>query len=240
MDETERTGQDSLPGTGQASDSKEGTTPGGEPKTYTDKDIQKIISDAKAEAGREAKAAKVEADKAKASLTNTENQLNQTKQQLAVLTKRIDDAELEGARDNPELINLYQQKQDLRRKEAELEEGKTQLAKDKAEHEAEIEVARSTSREILIWGIATKRGVDPVRLKDLSAKFNLQSEEQIEEMAQTISTGKTTPSGVEDKTKPLQPDSGATIGGGELTNEQLEDMPMGQYAAYVNKRDQSK
>lgn len=233
MDETEGTTKDTLQETGQTSGGEAGTTSGGEPKTYTAEQIRKIDSDARAEAGREAKAAKTEATKAKASLSEAESQLSETKQQISDLEKRIDDAELEGARDDPERVKLYQQRQELRVKESALEEGKRKLAKDKLEHEAEIKVARESQGEIAIWQTAIKYGVDPVKLKEL----NLTSPEQIEAVAKAIAAQKTaaSPPGGEGSAA-LLPDSGVTSGGeGTPTVEQLEKMTPTQYAAWRKK-----
>jgi hypothetical protein len=72
MDETSKTNQDApqpAEQAGQPSGGEAGTTPSN-PRTYTEADVQKIISDTKAEAGRRIKTLENEAQAAK---TQTEN-----------------------------------------------------------------------------------------------------------------------------------------------------------------------
>ena len=81
--------------TGQASPENQGTSDGGE-KTYTESEVQKLISDGKAALGRE-----------KATLANEKQALAE---QVKALTQKIDNAELERIRDDPDQVKAYQEK----------------------------------------------------------------------------------------------------------------------------------
>ena len=238
MDETNKTPQDPLQEPGQASKGSEGTTSKKEAKTYTEEEKQRAVSDALATAGRDAKALANQ----KADLDARQEAINAKQAEIDEQERQRDAAELEAARGNPELMRVYEDKKSQKRVSASIEAQRADIKKqretldhDKAEHEAEIKAAKETQREIVIWGVASAKNIDPVRLKNLSVKFNIESKEQVEALAEEIASGKAEP------TEPLTPDSNVTSGGqGEPTKAQLEKMSMAQYAAYVAKRDAKK
>ena len=209
-DETKTTGKDTLLGMEQSSTSGKGST--SEPRTYSEAEHQKIVSDTKAEAGRILKTAQTEAATAKVSQAETEKQLTATRSQLTEVNKRIDEIELTGAKDNPDALNVYQERRKLREREAELNTREAELTKSRAEHDSEVKVAKETQREIAIWEIAKKHSVDPAQLKGL----NIESIEQVEGVAKAIAAGKPAPTS-EETTKP---DTARTTGSGEKTSEQ--------------------
>lgn len=203
LDGENKTGQDALPqdNAGQPSPGTESSPSSTEPKTYTEEEVNK----------RHAKL-----DKTIASLTRERDGLKQnlesTNSRLDDLQRRIDEAEAEGARDNPELLNLYQERKKLREEKAQLQSDRKKLEEERAAHEEELTIARETKREIEIWNIAKAHGVDANTLKEKCQKFNLTSDEQVEEMAQTLAGSKpaeTTPR------QPLKTDSNAGSGGAQ-------------------------
>ena len=197
------------PQTGKASEGSEETTPKAEAKTYTEKDIEKAVQVALTKAGRDAKAL---ADK-EATLNTEKEAVDTAKAEIAEIQKQIDEAELEAARGDPDKLKELQAKKSYKAKLAELDTKNKELQKREAdlnrreaEHEAEIQAAKETQREITIWQIAQEKSVDPVRLKTLAEKFNIEGKENLEELANEIASGK--PEG-----ETLKVDSGATSGG---------------------------
>lgn len=203
MDETKKGQQDSLPEKGQTSKAEPGTTPGGEPETFTKEQAQKQVSDALAAAGRDAKSLETRGK----DLDAREVNLKAEQERITQWQKERDAEQLEAARDNPQLLDQVQQKRQLRDDRTKLNQDRAEFERDKAEHKGVIDAASATQREITIWDIAQKNGVDAANLKDKCDKFNLQSNEQMEEMAKTMSGTK--------PAEPLKPDSGETTGGGK-------------------------
>jgi chromosome segregation ATPase len=228
MDEITKPGQD-----------KEQPTSGGKPeststiqaKTYTEAELQKAKNDALAAAGRDAKAL---AEK-EASLKAQEEAIKARKAEIEEIEKRIDEAELEAAKGDPEKLREYQAKKSYKDRLVNLENMKKDLDKreevlnrSKAEHEEEVKTARETLLEIKIWEIGEKYGVDPVLLKDL----NLPTVDQIEAVAKRLSEAA--------PKETITPDSGVTSGTGKPTLEQLGKMPMDDYAAHRKREDPDK
>lgn len=203
LDGENKAGQDALPqdNAGQSSPGAE-SSPSNAPKTYTEEELNK----------RHAKL-----DKTIAQLTKERDGLKQdlgsTNGRLDELQRRIDEAEAEGARDNPELLNLYQERKKLRDEKAQLQSDRKKLEEERASHEEELTIARETRREIEIWDIAKAHGVDANTLKEKCQKFNLTSNEQVEEMAQTLSGSK--PQEGDAPKQPLKADSNVGSGGAQ-------------------------
>jgi len=93
-----------------------------------------------------------------------------------------------------------------------LAQERAQLERDKAEHAAEIQAAREAQKEIIVWQVASAKGIDPMRLKTLSDKFSIEGKEKLEELADEIGSGKTDPQ--------IEVDTGMTTGSpGEKSEE---------------------
>jgi DNA repair exonuclease SbcCD ATPase subunit len=216
-DETKETTQDTSPEKETPSGGKPGTTSEPEAKTYTEEEKQKAISDALAKAGREAKAL---ADK-EAALNARQEAIDAKQAEIDEAERRKEAAEFEAAKGDPELLRAYQDKQaskkelaDILKQKADLKKEREVLDRDKADHEAEINEAKEAQHEILVWQVASDKGIDPVRLKNLSVKFKIEGKEQLEELADEIASGKP------ETPNPLKVDSGVTTGGGEKSEEQ--------------------
>ena len=167
---------------------KEEITPKETPQTYTQDQVDKTVDAALTKAGRDAKSFELK-----------EKSLTERGEQLEQWRKDKEAAELEALKDNPEALDFYKERKTLKQEKAD-------LAKEKAEHAEEIRIAKETQQESAIREIATEHKVDPVKLKNLSTKFNIEGKEQLAELAEEIASGKTAdPS--------FDVDSGKTTGG---------------------------
>jgi hypothetical protein len=236
MDETKETQKDSLP-QGKALEGSEGTTPKVEVKTHTEEETAKQVQAALVKAGRDAKAL---SDR-EATLKADREAIEAKRTELAEWERRRDETELAEARRDPDKLAAWQKKQadktrdvEFTTRETNIKKREADLAKREAEHEAEIKATQETQLEIKLWEIGAKHKLDPVILKDTMKDLNLTTVEQAEALAKRL-TGQRPPEGE------FNPVSGVTSGGhGEPTAEQLEKMPMPDYAAYAKKRDAKK
>ncbi len=194
------------------------------PETLTREEAQRLIHNAEtavgSKIGRELKAAKQEAEQYKSAHAKLEGELNQTREQMAAIQRRIDEAEEEEAKGSPESLKLYQRKKQLQEQEAKLRDEKRQIEKEKLEHAEELRIAQESRIEMTIISAAVDAHVDIERLKDKVKIYGLTTKEQIEDMAQTLASS-ATPASDNGKKKIPQGDSGVTIGGGELSEEQI-------------------
>jgi hypothetical protein len=195
MDETTKTKQDNSSGKETPSAGKPGTTSKDtEPQTFTEDQATKMVSDALAKAGRDAK-----------TLTDREAAVKAQEDANKAEQERKDAAELAKVQGDPDKLAAYQAKKAEADRAKDLTEGEANLARDKADHEAELTASRETQKEITIFEIASAKSIDPVRLKNLSEKFNVEGKEKLEELAGEIASGK--------ETDPdFNPDSGLTKG----------------------------
>ena len=186
------------------------------PETLTREAAQKLVSDALAKQGRELKTARLEVEQYKSSQSKLESELNETRERMSEVQRRIDEAEEEEARGSPESLKLYQRQKQLRELEAKLNEGKRQLEKERTEHASELATAREGKTEMAVISAAVEHHVDIGKLKEKCQRFNLTTEEQISEMAETLAGQ----AGGDSKKIIPKGDSGATIGG--VTEDNLK------------------
>lgn len=180
MDEIKEAKKDSLQEPGKAPASGDEITP--EPEVYTKTQLEVALQKDRIDKGRDAKSLEVRetAVKAREDATKAEQE-------------RRDAAELAEAQKDPDKLAAYQAGKADRDRAKGLDEREANLTRDKADHEAEITASKETQREIVIFEIATAKGVDPVRLKTLSDKFNIEGKEKLEELATEIASGKPKP-----------------------------------------------
>ena len=191
--------KDTLPGTGQTSEGEKGTS-GGEPETYTKEQAEKLISDALAKAGRTAK----QLEKREAEI-KTRDDARQA--ELDARQKRLDDAEFEAIKGDPDLETAYKNKKRIGDAQKTLDEDRRKLEAEKLEHADRLKTADDMAREISIWKIAIKHNADPAVVKEKADYLGATSEEQVEAIAEMIGSKEVKPS--------LKPDSGMTRGGGQ-------------------------
>ena len=172
------------------------TTPKVEAKTYTQEELDRAVHAARSQAGRDAKTL----DLRDQSLTAREKALKEKEDKLEA-------AELEKLKGNPEALDIHQQRKALREERATLD-------KEKAEHKAAIEAVQSYQRKLDVGELAGKYDLDAQMLLDLNLSI-----EQTETVAQRLSKDKPK------ETKEIKTDSGVTSGGrqdlSKLTTRQL-------------------
>ena len=169
-------------------------TPKETPQTYTQDQVDKTVNAALTKAGRDAK-----------SFEQRENAIKAQEDANKAKQAERDAAELAEAQGDPDKMAVYQSKQTEKQRKTGLDAREAALTKSEAEHAEEIRIAKETQQEIAIREIATEHKVDPVKLKNLSTKFNIEGKEQLAELAEEIASGKPDPN--------INPDSGNTTGG---------------------------
>ena len=198
MGETDKDAQGNPLVTGQPPGAGAGSTPKQETPTLTE-------TQAKEQSAREVQAALTAAGRTAKGFEQREATTKAQEEALNARQKAIDDAELEAIKGDPDLEAQYRNKKKLQDAERVLAEDKRKFEQEKLGHQADIDAANASKKEIAIWEIAQKHGVDANALKEL----NLDTPEQIEAVAKAMSAGK--PAGSE-------PDSGKTKGGvGDLS-----------------------
>jgi len=176
MDETKDTKGLPSVNTEKAPGGSEGTTPKEtEAKTYTESEVEKALQADRIKRGRDDK-----------SFEQRETAVKAKEDAIAEQERQRDAAELAEAQKDPDKLAVYQSKQTERQRARSLDERETNLARDKAEHEAEIKAARETQLEIEIWRIAETEGVDPAELKDTMNDLNLTTVEQAQSVAKRL------------------------------------------------------
>lgn len=204
-------------------DDPKGNKPEGEPPEGkkeppapqdTKKDIELAVHKALSSAGRTA-----------GQLDERENAIKAREEEIKRWQEEKDAAELKAAEDNPELLDAINLRRRIREEQSQLTRDKAQLEKERAEHATELEAAKETQKEIKIWQIADKHSVDAATLKDKAIRYKLESDEDIDDLAQSIKK----PSVVE-----INPDSNIVTGVGRdyshLTSRQKIEEGMKQKA----------
>jgi len=219
MDDPKETKQgDPQPKAGQTSQGTEGTSKD-IPETLTRDEFLKRMSDERARAGRELKAAKAEAESYKTSQAKLESELTETRNRMSEIQRRIDEAEEEEARGSPESLKLYQRQKQLRDQEAKVKDEQRRLEKERTEHASELSAAKEAKAEMAIISAAVEHHVDIGKLKEKVQKLGLTTEEQVSELAETMA-GQGNAEGDGKKKIPVG-DSGRTIGGDSDTLKQM-------------------
>lgn len=203
MDETGKVEQDD-----KTSGDEDTITPGSEEKTHTEKQVTKKLSDAKAAAGREQKKLTEQIEAANAVSESLRQDAKVTNEKLTALQRQIDDAELDKARDDPQLLNLYQQKHDLETRATALEERERKVATGEAQLKADKVAIAEAKTEGMVVKVALKHHLS---IEDLVG-LNINDEETLDKVAAKIAAGK---GKTEKDAGDLTPDS--ALGSGGLT-----------------------
>jgi hypothetical protein len=212
---------------GLTSPSKKGSTSGGEPETFTKEQVEKEISDRLTDAGRTS----ADLEKREAAIKEREEAAQKAEDERIERAKQEKEArdakDLEALADDPDaqsrLKKIQQRERAAAEKERANKQKETQLEADKLSHQAEIDAARETRREIDVWEVAKDNGLDVVLLKETCGEFNAQSREQIEKVAKALAKGKAP----EPPPPPPTPDSGRTSGGGQMPEKAKDKIKSG-------------
>jgi chromosome segregation ATPase len=222
---------------------KEGSTSTQTPKTYTEEQVQKKLSDALAEQGRKHKAELEpivkERDSFKSQLEANTSDLEANKSEIDKLQAKIDDlASNDPARFDAvkEMKALKTERDQLRADKRALDADKQALDADKQTHGERIKKAESFERETLIQGMVEDyEGGDFDKLKDFCETFDAKSEEQIRKVADKLWTKKA-PEPPNSEAPPVKPYTGMTNGG----SEKIGDLPPKQWEEALKKKLNSK
>lgn len=156
------TGQDeTLSGARQTSGSKGATTSKqGQKKTLSQEEINKLISDAKAEEGRKWKP--------------IETERNQLKTQVGELETRLEDVEqtvrnqaYDRAKDDPASLKTWEADQALIKRERTVRERENAATQRETQNRADEDAIERNKGIILVPKIAAKYKIDPSELEDL-------------------------------------------------------------------------
>lgn len=196
MDKIKET-QKNSPQSGKASEGSEETTPKADAKTYNQEELDKAIQKDRIARGRDAK-----------SIELKEKSLTEREEALKKKEAEREADELEEAKKDPDKLAEYNAKKADRERSKSLDEREADLARSKAEHEAEIAAAKESQKEVTIWQVASAKNIEPMRLKNLSEKFNVEGKEKLEDLADEIASGTA-------ETTERKVDSGVTSGGKE-------------------------
>jgi len=234
LDETEGTAQDTSSGkTGQSSSSKSGST-SKKGKLYTESAISKIKSDAAAEAGRLRKAAEQERDTLKQDLQSTTSRLDN-------LERDTNESRLAEARaGGDEHLLLYNREEAVKKRERQVEETLRDITRREGQVKADRTEVDKDKAVVSTAYIAAKHGLETEELESLGISDPEALEKVAEKLAKLKGGEGEGEGGEGEGEEEFMPDTGETTGSGEPTREQLEKMPMSQYAAHVAKRDEKK
>jgi len=172
------------------------------PQSFTQETQEAAVHAALSAAGRDAKQAEV--NKAEATRLATERATLDADKEKA--RKAKEEAELEAAQGNPDLLDVYKLKHTLNAREADLAKREEDLAKNVKANEEKVAAAEATKKEITIWNIAQKHTLDASTLKTKAEELSLTTDEQIVSLAKAMSESKDTTG--------LHVDSGKTTGAG--------------------------
>ena len=218
MDGKENTKQDALQETGQPSVGE--TSPSLEPKTYTEKEVDKLIRE------RHSTLDKRIADLNKQLKLKEEEagEVRSLKAKLAELEEEQERKELAEAGDNPDLKRQIQDRKAFKQRQSDLEKRERELKARELEHEEAIKEMTQYNLGKLAGEIVSKYpGIEAADLIELGDG----SPEKMEKIAQRLSR-KEAPG--------LRPDSGISVGSGEPTIEQLDKMTPEEYAEWRKRK----
>jgi len=178
-------------------------------ETLTKEQAQKMVSDALAKAGRDAKTLETKTAEAQKLMDDAKkaNEDMRVKQEQWAKDRR--EAEIEASRDDKDALTSLRMKHKLEDEKAELARKERDVAEREVRATEALKVVEQTTREATALEIAIKHNVPYEKL----LKF-ANTREQMEELALSLPRK----DGQDPKT--LKPDSGDGIGGGELSDEQ--------------------
>ena len=238
--ETNATVQDSAQvKTDQTSAAKDGSTSQETPRTYTEAEVRKQVSDALADAGRRHKSElepilkerdtfKSEAAQARKDAENATSTLNDTKENIESLEKDLETLS-ETNPDSAEIIKLKKEiraeknklTQDAKAEKEAVAELRKTLEKEREDFAGEVSEARAMKFEVDVFEVAEDfEGGDSARLKALCEKAGKMKRSEIEDLAGVLWTKKAAK--VEETEPALKRDSGVTNGGSHRTKTMIQ------------------
>ena len=233
--------QDELqPEAGQTSGADEGGTSTEPPKTHTDEDVQKAVSDALANYGREVtERHKKEVGQVSANLQTAQQNLKAKDDRIAQLEDEVDEIKGQGLGDTPDAERLRQLTKQVREERRKAQQTLTD-AEDKAQAVADrIGKAEQVELRETAASIAGKyEGVKADVLLSLTEGMSGEArQERMEQVAKALGQPKGSAA------KPPAPEmkvaeiGGGSGGSGQPTVAQLDKLTPEQYAKYWKQRE---
>jgi len=181
------------------SEGEQGTS--NDAKTYQESEVQKIVNDRLAQAGRDAKA-----------LEAKEAALKEREFSLAQKEKEKDEEERERLRGNPEALSAFEQERQRKAELKTLADARAQIERDKMENQVTLETANKLLRDAKIIELSAKYKIDATILKDLD--LDAERTEKVAQRLTTLSAEDLAKLGKAPAKDNKRRDSGVTIGGG--------------------------
>jgi hypothetical protein len=175
-----------------------------ETETFTKEQVEKMVSDRLAQAGREAKSLETR----QADLDKREAQIKETMAQIQKAEEERELRELEGLTEDPKVKqDLASYKKKLAEQKRALIQMEADLKTKEAQFNEKFEKATKTELELTISAVAKEQNVDLEVLKEKINKLGLKDKDSIVEIASVMQKKTPTPA----------PDSGKTLGGTNIS-----------------------
>lgn len=217
---------DALPVGGQPSTGGE-SKPSTQPEVFTKEQVEERHSKLDKEIANLTK----QNEASTKAIVTAKTQVESYVKRLAEIEEEKARGELEGIRDNPDALSLWQARQTHKESVRALEAQQTSFEQERSQFLTDLEELKSYKSFKGAMEIVSKpeyKGVDAQKLVDLTDG----SSEKMEALAKLLKAGMGQPAAT-----PTLPDSGKSTGGaGEPTAEELESMPVEQYAQWYNNR----
>jgi len=198
---------------------------------------QKRLSDEKAAEGRQK--AKELADAKEKAEKDLEEALANNKakdDKIDTLTKRLDDLEMAGFKDDPEALEAWKNKKTTEAREADLERRERDLKKREIQLKEDIEALTKRNVTTIINSVAKEYGIKSSDLRDDMDGFSTADLERFQARAERYAKllkGASSEDSDKDENEDegYSPDSGRSSGGsGKPSNKQMDKESMADYA----------
>jgi hypothetical protein len=196
MDETNKTNQDEQKVT---SGKKSGST--SKTVSLTQEEHQKLVNDASASRGRAEKVSSLEKE-----LTRLNDELKSSTDRFNELNNRLNQAELDKVKDDPDKLKIYQTTQEATRLKAEAEAMRQEATRLKTEAEAERKQLAQDQFNFSTGYVASKYGLDVNKFEETAKGLGINEAAKLEILGQQMS-GKV----VQQQTTSWSPDSGVGV-----------------------------
>lgn len=210
--------QDTSQETEKALAAKQESTSKKTPLTYTEDEYIKGVSDALTTQGREHKvvveAITSERDTLKSGLAERQTTLESSQSERDTLKTQLDNL----TKDAPEKFDLVTRDNELRAQEKKIKDDLKTLTTEQGTHAEKLKLADDVTREITVIAVATDyKDSNMAKLSDLCNQLNLNTEEQIRKVADSLWEKTVTEEKLEEKkqTTQMKPTIGVTMGGKE-------------------------
>ncbi len=224
--------QDIVPGEGQSSAGQQKSST--QPEVFTKDKVEQLIRERHSTLDKRIAELEKTTQVANKALEAERQRAKTAADRAAQLEEEKSRRELEGIKDNPDALSLWQARQTHRDEVRQLEAEKEALAQQKAQYATDLEEAKTYKVFKNAHTIASKPEYAGVKAETL-VELTDGTPDKMEGLAKLLKAAMGQPAATKTETSP--PDSGRSTGGaGEPSAEELDAMPMAQYAEWYNKR----